>query len=77
MFGVLLCCYCSSLFYDGAFFIGMGLSLLKPPSRSSGSARSAICTERVVRRGVCQPPLRYLSQFLSHEKEKDQLLMIL
>ena len=33
---------------DSVFSIGMGLSLLKPQSRSIGSAQSATCTERVV-----------------------------
>ena len=27
--------------------------------------------------GECRPPLRFLSQFLSYEREKDQLLMVL
>ena len=27
--------------------------------------------------GVCWPPLRCLSQFLSHERKRDQLLMVL
>ena len=27
--------------------------------------------------GECWPPLRCLSQFLSHERERDQLLMVL
>ena len=65
------------LIYDAAFSIDMGLSLLKPPSRSVGLARLATYTERVVRWGVCQPPLRCLSHFLSYQKEKDQLLMVL
>ena len=57
------------VFY-GAFSIGMGLSLLKPPSRSVEPARPAICTGRVVRRGVCRSPLRWLSQFPSRRKTK-------
>ena len=65
------------LIYDDAFSIGLSLSLLKPLNRFVGLARPATYTERVVRWGLCRPPLRYLSHFLSYQKEKDQLLMVL
>ena len=49
----------------------------EPLSRFVGLARPATCTRRVVRRGVCRLPLRCLSQFISYEREIDQLLMVL
>ena len=57
---------------DGVFSIGMGLSLLKPPSRSAGPAQPATCTKKGGPAGVCRLPLRYLSQFLSYNRERDQ-----
>ena len=55
---------------DDVFSIGMGLNLLKPPSRSVEPARPTTCIGRVVRREVCQQPLRWLSQFPSRRKTK-------
>ena len=55
----------------------LGWSLLESLGRSVGPDRYTTCTEKGGPTGECRPPLRYLSQFLSYEKERDQLLIVL
>ena len=66
-----------SKFSDGAFSIGIGLEL--------AGVAEPVCRAGLIYNlhrkgglaGECRPPLRCLSQFLSHERERDQLLMVL
>ena len=53
----------------------LGWSFLEPLGWSVGSARRITCNlhRKDDLAGVCQPPLRWLSQFISYEKERIQL----
>ena len=69
--------YLISLEIDGAFSISTRLEL----AGVVGLVRRAGSIFNLHRRGgptkECWPSLRYLSQFLSHERERDQLLIFL
>ena len=65
------------LLIDGVISIDTGLEL----ARVIGPVSRARSIYNLHRKGgpvgECRPPLRCLSQFLSYEKERDQLLMVL
>ena len=69
--------YLISLEIDGAFSIGTRLEF----AEVVGLVRRAGSIFNLHRRGgptkECRSSLRYLSQFLSHERERDQLLIFL
>ena len=64
-------------FFFFFFFIETGLELVGVAGPVHWVVQYVTYTKRVVRRGVCRPPLRWLSQFLSYENERDQLMMVM
>ena len=62
---------------DGAASIDTGLELagVAEPVRRTGSIYNL--HRKGGPKGECRPPLRCLSHFLSHERERDQSLMVL